>query len=1049
MRNYKRYSILIIMLISCNILGQQLNITQVEKMPNKPEPYLMRDWKQTAIGYDSYVFNFQASGQYLPLISINTNTVNYKNHNSFKLHTVVGTNSPGSAEAINCLPAVIGASLVGIDKSNKDGNNYVLMCEEWFNKRPEQNVYKNHPVDDTADDWWYETMPNVFFYQLYSLYPSTGDFDNQLISVADQWLKAVVKMGGSSTPWKIPYMNYRGWDLATMLPFPSGVAEPEAAGAIGWILYNAFVETGNEKYRLGAEWCMEYLNSLTSNPSYELQLPYGVYAAARMNSELGTDYDIPKLLNWCFNVGSLRNWGIIVGRWGKYDVNGLVGEVNGNNDYPFSMNTFEHIGALVPLVRYDDRYARAIGKWVLNAANSSRLFYTKYLPDNHQDSEEWAHQYDPDSYLAHEAIRQELYGARPYATGDAIAGGWGKTNLTLYSSSHVGILGGIIDTTDVPMILKLDLLKTDYFNKNSFPSFLIFNPYEVQKTITFPVGNGNYDIYDAVTNSFLKNSVSGETSISIPPDAAVIAVLVPSGGNLTYERNRTLLNGVVVDFNNGMQVSNYPPRIKSLSSDKNILLQGQSANLYCTAFDKENSTLSYIWNTDGGSISGEGAHIVWQTPNQYGEYKIRCIVDDGKGGKDTATVQVQVVNRINNAPIINKINAEPRKLDINSETNLICFATDPDNDSLTYNWNSASGSFTGEGSRIIWMAPDIEGNYIIKCIVTDEYDAASEDSIEIMVRDFSSVQTGNLITFYPFNGNANDISGNNFNGTVNGAQLVSDRFNNSSSAYLFNGVNNSIVVPNNDILNFQNAITVSFWIQVDQFYDREAYPLSHGNWENRWKISITNKHVRWTLKTNTGIKDLDSETELEKGKLYHVVAEYSGKDFELYLNGKLDAFSSHLGAISKTSINLTIGQVLPNNNQYNFKGVLDDIRIYDYALPFQSIVELYDFPTSVEDDIKTQIPDVSMLCQNYPNPFNPVTTIQYQIPAVRDAVSGLKVTLKIYDMLGTEIATLVDGFKAAGYYKIDFNAAGLSSGVYFYTLKAGDYINTKKFVLLK
>ncbi|PKL87384.1 MAG: peptidase S8, partial [Ignavibacteriae bacterium HGW-Ignavibacteriae-2] len=87
--------------------------------------------------------------------------------------------------------------------------------------------------------------------------------------------------------------------------------------------------------------------------------------------------------------------------------------------------------------------------------------------------------------------------------------------------------------------------------------------------------------------------------------------------------------------------------------------------------------------------------------------------------------------------------------------------------------------------------------------------------------------------------------------------------------------------------------------------------------------------------------------------------------------------------------------------------------------------------------------------QNYPNPFNPVTTIQYQIPAVRDAVSSLKVTLKIYDMLGTEIATLVDGFKAAGYYKIDFNAAGLSSGVYFYTLKAGDYINTKKFVLLK
>ena len=85
------------------------------------------------------------------------------------------------------------------------------------------------------------------------------------------------------------------------------------------------------------------------------------------------------------------NWGAIVGTWGGYDVDGLIGEVNGTNDYAFLMNTFEQVGALVPLVRYDDRFARAIGKWVLNAANAARLFYTNYLPDQNQDSEEWAH----------------------------------------------------------------------------------------------------------------------------------------------------------------------------------------------------------------------------------------------------------------------------------------------------------------------------------------------------------------------------------------------------------------------------------------------------------------------------------------------------------------------------------------------------------------------------------------------------------------------------------------------------------------------------------
>ena len=148
---------------------------------------------------------------------------------------------------------------------------------------------------------------------------------------------------------------------------------------------------------------MEFLNSLTTNPSYELQLAYGVYVAARMNAELGTNYDIQKLINWCFDIGPLRNWGAIVGTWGGYDVHGLIGE-SIDNDYAFAMNTFEQVGALVPLVRYDDRFARAIGKWVLNAANAARLFYTNYLPDNHQDSEDWAHQYDPNSYIAHEAI---------------------------------------------------------------------------------------------------------------------------------------------------------------------------------------------------------------------------------------------------------------------------------------------------------------------------------------------------------------------------------------------------------------------------------------------------------------------------------------------------------------------------------------------------------------------------------------------------------------------------------------------------------------------
>src|SRR3972149_5276046 len=233
--------------------AQQINIDRIEKMPNIPTPYEMRDWEKVTVGYDSLVFDINRTGQYLPLIWVNNNTVNYPGHISFGLHTVVGTTSPFSAEAINLIPATTGASLIGVDKSNQNGYNWVLMCEEYFNKANNANVYLNHPTGSNWDDWWYDVMPNIFFYQLYDMYSNTGDFSFQFTSVADRWLEAVDVLGGRTTPWYNPNMNHRAFNLMTMTPFSSGdPVEPEAAGAIAWILYNAYVKTNDPKYRIGA-----------------------------------------------------------------------------------------------------------------------------------------------------------------------------------------------------------------------------------------------------------------------------------------------------------------------------------------------------------------------------------------------------------------------------------------------------------------------------------------------------------------------------------------------------------------------------------------------------------------------------------------------------------------------------------------------------------------------------------------------------------------------------------------------------------------------------
>jgi subtilisin family serine protease len=88
------------------------------------------------------------------------------------------------------------------------------------------------------------------------------------------------------------------------------------------------------------------------------------------------------------------------------------------------------------------------------------------------------------------------------------------------------------------------------------------------------------------------------------------------------------------------------------------------------------------------------------------------------------------------------------------------------------------------------------------------------------------------------------------------------------------------------------------------------------------------------------------------------------------------------------------------------------------------------------------------LTQNYPNPFNPTTKIRFAIPYVGTGLA-LSVQLKVFDILGNEVATLVNEEKAAGTYEVEFNATQLSSGVYFYRLKAGDFVETKKMILLR
>jgi glycosidase len=111
-------------------------------------------------------------------------------------------------------------------------------------------------------------------------------------------------------------------------------------------------------------------------------------------------------------------------------------------------------------------------------------------------------------------------------------------------------------------------------------------------------------------------------------------------------------------------------------------------------------------------------------------------------------------------------------------------------------------------------------------------------------------------------------------------------------------------------------------------------------------------------------------------------------------------------------------------------------RVFYYGLDSVSVV-------SVDDNHAGVIPAEFKLYQNYPNPFNPATTIKYQVKEAG------KVMLKLYDILGAEVTTLVNEEKSPGTYQVEFNASSLSSGVYLYRMQAGDYVSVKKLILMK
>lgn len=543
----------------------QTLIQRIELMPNTPQPYKIIDWKQKAKDYDAYVFDFNPNLPAGTMIWLDNSQRNLPQI-TFGLYTAINDVRQGPAhndgefhESLNSLSAILGAGLMGIDKTHQNGYNYVKMIQNYFNSETGWNIMMNNTCPEVAQlgggygrDWWYDVLPNVLFYAVSDVFPNVENADNIQRSIAEQFCKADSVLNGNYDYSYFDYGQMKG--VVNHIPL-----QQDAAGGHGYVLYAAYQKYKDERYLAHAKSAIAALDSQKESRFYEILLPMGIYTAARLNAEQGTNYNIEKMMNWvfegCKNPNGRNGWGVIVGKWGNYDVSGLQGSITDGGGYAFLMNSMKMAWPLVPMVKYQPEFARAIGKWMLNNVNASRLFFPNEIASENQWLPEMKNY--TNSVVAYEGLRYsdcydkpELRGVHPVALGDGP--NWNPKNpkesmFSLYSTSPVGIMGAIVDTTDVEMILRLNCNKTDFYANTTYPEYLYYNPYKEPKSVTYHP-SAKVDVFDIVTKKYLAKAISTSTKISIPADQACVLVELPAGTKIERKNNMLLANGIVISY---------------------------------------------------------------------------------------------------------------------------------------------------------------------------------------------------------------------------------------------------------------------------------------------------------------------------------------------------------------------------------------------------------------------------------------------------------------------------------------------------------------------
>jgi hypothetical protein len=560
---------LFVVFYSCNLQTwkpvAQTSLPRIDQMPALPQPFKIIDWKQKTKQFDSLVYNFNNKSVYGPLIWIDSARRNI-DQLTFGLYTVIGDVRQGPRknngefhEALTSLNSLISAGLAGIDKTSQDGFNYVKMSQNYFNSDTKWNIVMNNTNPGVASagggygrDWWYDVYPNVLYYGVAALFPKVENTGFIQRNIAEQFFKADSVLNGN--------YDYSYFDYALMKGMRNQIPwQQDVAGGHAWVLYSAYQKFGDSRYLRGAKSATQALVNQKESRFYEILLPFGAYTAARLNAEQGTNYNVTLLLNEIFDGCQSKDgrygWGVIAERWGDYDVYGLQGSITDGGGYGFFMNSVAMAWPLVPMVKYEPQYAVAIGKYMLNAVNASRMFY----PDQVDEKNQWLPKLKDltNGIIGYEGLRKTddlnnpaLKGVSPVAIGDGpkwVTGQPPESMFSLYSTSIAGVFGAIVNTTEIEGILALNCNATDFYAENKYPVYLYYNPYEEAKTVSY-VSATNIDLFDIVSKSYLAKGEKGNVNLTLKAGEAALVVVLPAGSNLKTEGTLIKAGNTVIAY---------------------------------------------------------------------------------------------------------------------------------------------------------------------------------------------------------------------------------------------------------------------------------------------------------------------------------------------------------------------------------------------------------------------------------------------------------------------------------------------------------------------